>query len=410
MWADIESKLPEILGALCTAVSAGLAKLPSVRLKSMPRMADFARWGVAACPDIETEDGTVTFWDAYAGNRADATETVIEADAVAQTILTFMAGRQQWAGTATELLKLLSGITDEKVTAEKGWPKTAHGLSGRLTRLATALRETGIDIRQRRKNASRQVTIVRLPQPQPDPSQKEYSRDSASPASPASPDSNINGLGGDAGASPPASPGRGASPGDAVDPSVTTSVTPSVTPKSLKNGHNDAVYAGDAKSRINSSRPPRAVSDNPEDRRPEDPDRICNQCAAGGEPLAALTVADGRTVLLHPECRKFWLKANPQPAGAVLAAVMISEISVPAGGRRLPWSTPTLTEVTDPIEAAAIRAACEKPAISAGPTTSSTTSSCDAHDRARTPSKLSRERDVRARGRRAALHRDVQSI
>jgi Protein of unknown function (DUF3631) len=117
-------------------------------------------------------------------------------------------------------------------------------------------------------------------------------------------------------------------------------------------------------------RPPRAVSDTPEARHPEDPDRICSQCAAAGEPLATLTTADGRTVLLHPECRKFWLRANPQPEGSVLAAVMISEIALPAAGGRLPWTTPTITEVTDPVEAAAIRAACETSAISAGPTDS----------------------------------------
>ena len=108
--------------------------------------------------------------------------------------------------------------------------------------------------------------------------------------------------------------------------------------------------ASGAESWPYSGRPHRAVTDSPEDRRPEDPERICGQCAAGGEPLATLMTADGRTVLLHPECRRFWLKANPQPEGSVLAAVTISEISVPdpAGGR-LPWSTPTITAPTDSL-------------------------------------------------------------
>ena len=369
MWADIEGKLPEILGALCDAVSAGLTKLPSVKLTSMPRMADFARWGVAACPEIKTPTGTITFWNAYAGNRADATETVIEADAVAQAIRTFMASRQQWTGTATELLRLLSGIADDKVTAEKSWPRDGIRLSGRLNRLGTPLRETGIDITQSRTKASRQVTIVTLPQPQPDPP-PERDRDSASPASPASSDSNISGLEGDAGDDASVTGVGLASPDDADDDAARSSVTPSVIPKPLKNGHNDAVYAGDAKSRPQSSRPPRAISDAPEDRRPEDPERICSQCGAGGEPVATLTTADGRTALLHPECRRFWLKANPQAEGRVLAAVTISEISVQGPNGQLPWSAPTITEVTDPAEAAAIRAAVDAPAISAGPTDS----------------------------------------
>ena len=196
MWADIEDKLPEILGALCDAVSAGLTKLPSVKLTSMPRMADFARWGVAACPEIKTPSGTVTFWNAYAGNRADATETVLEADAVAQAIRTFMTGRDQWSGTATALLGLLNGITDEKVTKEKGWPGDGTRLSSRLTRVATAFRETGIDIRPRKgTNGRREISITRIPSPQPPEPGPDYDRDSAPPAPPAPLSNETNGLG-----------------------------------------------------------------------------------------------------------------------------------------------------------------------------------------------------------------------
>jgi hypothetical protein len=36
-------------------------------------------------------------------------------------------------------------------------------------------------------------------------------------------------------------------------------------------------------------------------------------------------VAEGE-VRLHRECRKFWLKAHPQPRGAAIACVQITEV------------------------------------------------------------------------------------
>src|SRR5262249_36836984 len=47
-WREFEVARPRILGALFDVVAAGLKALPTVKLTSLPRMADFARW-VRAC-------------------------------------------------------------------------------------------------------------------------------------------------------------------------------------------------------------------------------------------------------------------------------------------------------------------------------------------------------------------------
>lgn len=53
---------------------------------------------------------------------------------------------------------------------------------------------------------------------------------------------------------------------------------------------------------------------------------ICAQCgAADPGPLLHVLVAEGE-VRLHRECRKFWLKAHPQPRGAAIACVQITEV------------------------------------------------------------------------------------
>jgi hypothetical protein len=53
---------------------------------------------------------------------------------------------------------------------------------------------------------------------------------------------------------------------------------------------------------------------------------ICAQCgAADPGPLLHVLVAQGE-VRLHRECRKFWLRDHPQPKGAVIACVQITEV------------------------------------------------------------------------------------
>jgi hypothetical protein len=68
-------------------------------------MADFALWA-EACTRAFWPAGS--FMAAYGQNIAAANEVVIEASAVGDTVRRFMAGRQTWEGTASQLLALLT--------------------------------------------------------------------------------------------------------------------------------------------------------------------------------------------------------------------------------------------------------------------------------------------------------------
>ena len=46
-WPAFRADYPRILGGLLDAMAGGLRELPSVDLKELPRMADFAEWGEA---------------------------------------------------------------------------------------------------------------------------------------------------------------------------------------------------------------------------------------------------------------------------------------------------------------------------------------------------------------------------
>lgn len=139
LWAEFEAARPKVLGALLDAVSAALRRWPSTRLKRTPRMADFARWVVAAEEALPWAPGT--FLGVYLGQREGMAWEALEDDPLAQAILAVVkAAGGRIAATASELLAQIQERVDESGRRAKTWPQTPRALSGRLRRLAPDLR------------------------------------------------------------------------------------------------------------------------------------------------------------------------------------------------------------------------------------------------------------------------------
>jgi energy-coupling factor transporter ATP-binding protein EcfA2 len=134
---------PKVLGALLDGVVTGLRDLAAIRIADKPRMADFALWA-EACTRAYWPAGT--FLAAYRVNLAASVDLVLEASPVGEAVQLFMADRTAWEGTASALLPLLTGAISEQAAREKSWPKRPDVLSGKLRRVAPALRRTGIHV------------------------------------------------------------------------------------------------------------------------------------------------------------------------------------------------------------------------------------------------------------------------
>ena len=174
LWTEFEAERPRILGALLDAVAKGLAELPRTKLDRLPRMADFALWATACETGLRSKDGTPwpqgTFLAAYAGNRDEAVEGVIEADPIATAVRAFMAKQAEqtttrtvqavWTGIASELLGALVEVVGERIAKSKTWPDSPRALAGRLRRAATFLRKIGIDIAFTKEGRARTRTIT----------------------------------------------------------------------------------------------------------------------------------------------------------------------------------------------------------------------------------------------------------
>lgn len=166
-WSAFEQARPRILGALLDAVSAALRNIGETKLDDAPRMADFAKWVVAAENALPWRSGS--FLAAYADNRESAHELALEAAPVADTVRSWIEEKYRhlgWSGTATQLLEQLNrhaGFSGKvkNIKPPKGWPSKPHVLSGMLRRAAPNLRAIGVDVDfgRRGKAGTRTITI-----------------------------------------------------------------------------------------------------------------------------------------------------------------------------------------------------------------------------------------------------------
>jgi hypothetical protein len=161
LFAEFEQRKPQILGALLSAVAQALKQLPTVKLATPPRMADFSVWATAGELGLGFESGA--FLSAYGANREDANGLALEACVLAPVIQEFIAARCVWEGTAQGLLDELDGMdTTEKLRTRRDWPKSPQGLGKRLRRIAPNLRRIGIEVDFDKSTDKARKRLIRL--------------------------------------------------------------------------------------------------------------------------------------------------------------------------------------------------------------------------------------------------------
>lgn len=147
-----------IVGALFDALAAAMRELPDVQMDRLPRMADFARVGVAVERALQWPRGS--FMAAYEGNISAQNDEALAASPVAEALLGWMSA-DEWEGTASELL---GELTSARKASEgsRDWPKTARVLGSELRRSAPNLRAAGLEVGFRRENARRKIVLTRI--------------------------------------------------------------------------------------------------------------------------------------------------------------------------------------------------------------------------------------------------------
>jgi len=159
LYDAFEEARPTILGGLLDALSASLGCVASVQFEKAPRMADFARWVVAAESTLGWPEES--FLKAYQANQKDAIDSTLETDPVAQAVISLAGDRGEWEGTPTELFAVLNNRLAQRRQRTRFWPDNVMTLSNRLLRIEPALRSLGVIVEHNRAGHSgkRLITI-----------------------------------------------------------------------------------------------------------------------------------------------------------------------------------------------------------------------------------------------------------
>lgn len=156
-WEEFESDKALILGAIFDVLVKATAVYPTVQLKRLPRMADFARWGYSIAE--ASGYGGDAFMKAYSHNIAVQHDEAIEANPVSQAIIEFMSEYNSWEGTPAKLYELLAVVAFRlQINQSRGWPKDAARLGRALTSIAPNLVSKGIFL-DRSRGKDRLITI-----------------------------------------------------------------------------------------------------------------------------------------------------------------------------------------------------------------------------------------------------------
>ena len=132
---------PSILGALCTAVSTALARIPQQALP-VSRCANSLAWALAAASALgSTED-----------EMRQAFVSTSEPHPMVNAVRNLLEQRRNWTGTATELLELLRPL----ITSQ-----TPKGVAQQLKRCMLTLADSGIELKFRHLHGNTRLIELR---------------------------------------------------------------------------------------------------------------------------------------------------------------------------------------------------------------------------------------------------------
>jgi hypothetical protein len=163
VWESFEADAPVMFTGLLDALVSALANQPNVPPQRDVRMADFAKWVIAAEPSLPLEPGK--FKQVYKLNRGRVTATALEASPVGEALLDFMEDRQTWRGIAKELKAELETFAELDLVKHRNWPRSAKGMADALRRLQPNLRDLGIEIEFVERESRRRPIEIRKIQP-----------------------------------------------------------------------------------------------------------------------------------------------------------------------------------------------------------------------------------------------------
>lgn len=162
IWSQLHSEKASLLGAIFTVLSKAVAEVGNVQGVRYPRMADFARWGIAVARALGFSDRA--FLQALGENTRTQMIEALEASPIAQALLKFMEGRSEWEGSPGQLLTELNAVAFNAGidTKNKLWPKDGRWVWRRIREVRPNLLDAGYPVEHDRPEGKARICITRV--------------------------------------------------------------------------------------------------------------------------------------------------------------------------------------------------------------------------------------------------------
>lgn len=162
LWESFEAEHPRLLGALFGVLSEAIAPKPSLKLSRRPRLAD---WGEYAAAVYEVLGwGAEQFLDDWDEIVKVQNQSTLDGSPVAQAVIKFMDGRDEYTATSSELHKKLGVIAEELgVGRDKAWPKSAAWLWKRIREVLPLLIAAGIEVDRIEDKSGSKIVLRKIP-------------------------------------------------------------------------------------------------------------------------------------------------------------------------------------------------------------------------------------------------------
>lgn len=154
---EFDEACPRIFGGLLDVLCAGLQNAKKVEVPVLPRMAAFARFGVAVEELLGFKPGE--FLAAYRLNIEKANDITLESSPVFVPIRNLLERCRQFSGTAGELLEKLVLAATDLAKKHPHWPKASNKLSGEIARIEPDLEKAGIFVERGRNRRGRFIIL-----------------------------------------------------------------------------------------------------------------------------------------------------------------------------------------------------------------------------------------------------------
>lgn len=146
LWQKFNEAKTEILGGIFDTLWLALGILDEIKLHSLPRMADWMRWGCAIAEALSY--GKTTFLQGYAKAHRHQSLEALKANLVTEALMAYMESQDMFEGTVGQLLKALTQKAEQMniETKTRGWPKLPNQLTKNLKGVRPNLEQEGIQI------------------------------------------------------------------------------------------------------------------------------------------------------------------------------------------------------------------------------------------------------------------------